>query len=144
MIQTIIFDFNRTLYNPDVDRLLPQAKQVLTTLKRRKIALHLISRKEAGREDRIERTGLAPYFDSVTICPSKTKKIFRQILGDTDPATALVIGDRLCDEIAIANKLGITSVRLRLGKFVAEEPASAIEIPTYTITSLPDLLPLTR
>lgn len=146
MCQTIIFDFNRTLFNPEVDRLMPQARRVLSVLRRRGCQLFLVTRKEKGRENRIAELGLGEYFSEVFVVPRKSLRLFRSIVekAAVPPESVAVVGDRLSDEIRLANRLGCRSIRLKAGAFAGEVPQVPEEVPDREIATLAELLPLIR
>jgi len=142
MIRIIIFDFNRTLYNPEVDRLIPEAKRVLKTLQRRGVRLFLVSRQEPLRTNRIQALGLVPYFQNIYLTSQKSRKLFRRIANESEtaPTEIAVVGDRVSDEIRLANLEGMISIHFKRGLFAEELPATALEEPLYTITTLRELL----
>ena len=55
---------------------------------------------------------------------------------------AVMIGDRMDNDIAPANRLGMRTVRLLRGLGAYHQPQSADEQPEYTIRSLTELLKL--
>ena len=58
------------------------------------------------------------------------------------PENAVMVGDRLDNDIRPAKDLGMTTVRMRKGLAIWMEPACDAEIPDYTVDDLariPDL-----
>lgn len=137
-MKTTIFDFNRTLYNPDTNRLMPSALTLLRNLKKRGSILQLISRKEAGRQQIIDKIGIAKYFNTVLLTDQKDKADFTKLAGSSK--SVFVIGDRIQEEITIGNQLGYTTIWLKAGRFSTELPRNKAEQPTYIITRLSDAL----
>ena len=62
MKKIIIFDFNRTLYDPDQQCLVADARLVLQALRERGFSLCLISRAAPSRKELITELGLDQYF----------------------------------------------------------------------------------
>jgi FMN phosphatase YigB (HAD superfamily) len=142
MEKIIIFDFNRTLYDPDAKLLVPKATFVLNALIRRGFTLFLISRGERSRKSAIDDSGIGRYFNSITISDEKNKGDFMSIIRDKkiDFENSFVVGDRLSDEIKIGNSLGFKTIRIKAGKFSDEVPQTADEIPTYSANGLEEIL----
>ena len=62
--------------------------------------------------------------------------------ADCNPQNAVMVGDRLDNDMAPANQLGIHTVRLKRGLGAYHEPQSDDEIPEYSILTLAELLDL--
>ena len=68
MIKGIIFDFNRTLYDPDTGQLVDGATTLLKSLHGKGYLLCLISKKSVeGRKEQITSLGLDRYFIKILI-----------------------------------------------------------------------------
>ena len=142
MASFIIFDLNRTLYDPDRDALMPDALSVLERLRGLGICLVLVSRDERGRDGVVERFALAPFFSEVLFVNEKTPERFAEIIARyATPQETIVVGDYPDDEIRCGNACGAITVRLRSGKF-RDAVAGAGAEATYGIDSLEDLLPI--
>jgi FMN phosphatase YigB (HAD superfamily) len=137
----IIFDFNRTLYDPDMRILIKDAEQVV-----KKTAQHyklgLVSAAVSSRIELIKELGLDTYFSKVVVSKSKNKTDFEAIIEQlhADRKKSYVIGDRIKGEIIIGNQLDLQTIWFRAGKFADEVPESRVEQPKYTITKLKDVL----
>lgn len=142
MKRIIIFDFNRTIYDPDSKHLVQGAKLVLRTLLRRRFGLYLISRAGRSRRQLIENLGIKQYFVRVIVAREKSKKDLERIAARLSimRGSSFVIGDRVRSEIRIGNALGLQTVWVRAGKFADELPIKVIEQPTYTVNELRDVL----
>mgnify|MGYP001606459234 CR=1 FL=1 len=68
----IIFDFNRTLYDPELSILLPGARFVLNILRRRGLIMYLVSRASPLRQDLISGLGISRYFKKIIITKNKS------------------------------------------------------------------------
>lgn len=142
MEKIIIFDFNRTLYDPDTLSLVPRVKFVLRALARRGFILFLVSRAEQSRMSAIDRSGIGRYFSAITISDTKDEGDFRSIIRNrtVDLKNSFVVGDRIGDEIKIGNVLGFKTIRIKAGKFSNEMPQAAGETPMYTVNELKEIL----
>ena len=142
----VIFDFNRTLYDPDKEKLMEGAIKVLNTLRKRKVKMALLSRTTTGhRKQLIESLGLAPYFSEIIVTSEpKNEAHFLQMTKAMGVSAnrCVVVGDRIKSEITIANKLGMESIWLRRGKFRKEVPESAEEQPSHIINNLHEIYSL--
>lgn len=129
----IIFDYNRTLYNPETASLYRGVVSLLKNLSQEN-ELFLISKKEEGRAARLQELGIAQYFQKITFVENKTTATFLALTGTT--SNVLVVGDRIRGEIQLGNQLGFTTVWLKRGKFATELPEKPEEKPDYTITRI--------
>ena len=132
-----IIDFNRTIYDPETNTLVPGATEVLEFLADKKFTLVLISKKEAGRSERISNLGLNRYFAEMIFVDNKTPQLFREILSryGADPAQTYVLGDHLHQEMYAGNVVGAKTIHLKRGKFAGLKPHKG-EKPWKTITQL--------
>ncbi len=138
----IIFDFNRTLYDPEHRVLMKEAREILRELIGREYQLHLLSTAEPSREALVRELDLEHYFESVTITDAK-EKAFAAVLAklqDFNREGSFVVGDQVKREICYGNRAGIQTVWLRAGKFAKDTPRSKEETPTHVIATLDALL----
>ena len=129
----IIFDYNRTLYDPETDALSHGALELLKYSSKGN-ELFLISRAEPGRSERLERSKIRKYFKRLAFVDVKTPELFLE-LSDEDK-DAIVIGDRVREEIRIGNRLGMKTIWVRQGKFADEMPEGCDDKPTFIVTDL--------
>ena len=142
MKKIIIFDFNRTLYDPDNNCLIFGARFVLRVLVRRGFLLYVVSSARQSRRQCIDDLGIGQYFAQIIITKEKCKKDFQKIIAREviDRNLSFVIGDRVRKEISIGNTLGMQTIWVKAGKFSHEEPRRKIEQPTYIVRTLRDIL----
>ena len=142
MKKIIIFDFNRTIYDPDAGELVPGVRFVLRTLLRRGFVLYLISRAGESRKRLMGELNVKKYFRRVVIAPEKRKRDFDRLAGSksVNKEESFVVGDRVRKEIAIGNSLGLKTIWVRSGRFARETSRKKIERPDYTVKSLRDVL----
>jgi FMN phosphatase YigB (HAD superfamily) len=132
----IIFDYNRTIFDPDTDNLYFGVLDLLQKLSQ-KYELFLISRNEPTRKGRLEKLNIKNYFQKILFVEEKSKQIFQEIAGDTK--NVIVIGDSIGDEIKIGNQLGFTTIRLKKGKFATQIPQNKNELAKFEITEISEL-----
>ena len=143
MIRGIIFDFYRTLFDPEQEALMPGALPLLQTLQQQGYKLCLISRKSTKeRRENISRFRLDKFFMHIIVAEEKTKQHFEECLTVMKlPGTEVaVVGDRVKTEIYFGNLLGMKTIWFKMGKFAAEEPQRKEEKPSYVITDLREVL----
>jgi ribonucleotide monophosphatase NagD (HAD superfamily) len=132
----IIFDYNRTIFNPDTQELYSDVFELLDGLSD-KHDLFLISKKEAGRNEILEKFGINKFFKKIIFTDNKSVETFQEIIG-TDKS-AIVVGDRVQGEITIGNELGLITVLVKQGKFSSVVPINEIQKPKYTINNISEL-----
>lgn len=85
------------------------------------------------------------YFHSVVIVslPEEKAPALKKILVESgvSPQSAVLIGDRIDQEIKAGNQLGVTTVRMWLegGKYHELSPSNPEETPTYTVLNFDEL-----
>ena len=108
MIEAAIFDYGRTLHDPETDQLFPGCEAILISLKDSGIKLALVSRgqdTDKRRQD-FERFNLPEFFQVLDIIGEGAKKEFSHILEKlgVKPENTIVVGDRVKSEILEGNK----------------------------------------
>ena len=97
---------------------------------------------------KISILGIRKYFESIEICSVSTMKlnVFGRFHHQFPPSAydIIVVGDRIDREIEYGNTLGFTTIRLLHGKYSSLFPVQASQIPTHSISSLTELIPLLR
>jgi FMN phosphatase YigB (HAD superfamily) len=139
--KAIVFDFMRTLYDPQSDRLVYGAKRVLNTLYK-KHDLFLVSYRENQRHALIRELGIEKYFRRINFVDKKTKREFKKIISPKQYRYIWIVGDRVEDEISIGNGLGWRTIWVAQGKFKNRLPKYHAEYPTYSTKSLYKILNL--
>lgn len=135
-----------SLYPSDLDTPYPEAGRVLKQLAKR-YKLGIIANQNPGSEARLEQYGLRCFFDviaaSAEICFKKPQpQIFEYALSKAGCTAeqAVMIGDRLDNDIFPAKQMGFTTVRILQGYGKLQTPRSAAYESDYTIQSLSQLL----
>ena len=99
-----------------------------------------------GSEERLEKLGLLKHIDLVIASAEEgvakpDLRIFQIALARADckPEEAVMVGDRIDNDIIPANKIGMTTVWIRQGFGGLAKPQTAAETPNYTINNLNEL-----
>ena len=141
-------------YNSDhVENISPykDAVPLLEKLRKKGIKLVLITSGIHERQvKKIEMLGIGKYFDLVLVHDlekdvSKFNK-FKMALEkfSLKPGNVVAIGDKVSSEIKMANRLGMTSVRLLKGRFSRMKPRNDLEEPDYSIKTLSEFMLLLK
>ena len=145
------FGLTKTPWHSDLERPYPDAAPTLAELKRRGWRLGVIANQNPGTEERLAAWDLLQYFD--VVAPSAElgvakpdPAIFQWALDRAGCASgeAVMVGDRLDNDIAPAKVLGFRTVRILRGLGAFQSPRSPAEEPEQTIHDLPELLELFR
>lgn len=140
-MKSIIFDFNRTLYDPAKGTLISGAKSVLRNLGRRGYDMYLLSITTPSRSAVIDSLGISSYFKKIALVERKTKKNLREFLGkEIFSGPTWIVGDRVRSEIGLGKAMGFRTIWFRQGKFANELPRSPEEVPDHTVNSLYEIL----
>jgi FMN phosphatase YigB (HAD superfamily) len=99
----LIFDFNRTIFNPDSGALFADALPTLQALRERGAKLGLVSRREGSRDSLISRLGIRAYFDCIELVDEKTVATFRQMVATLGSTAAAHVPERV---LGIGRALG--------------------------------------
>lgn len=139
MIKTVIFDWKRTLYDPDERILLDGAIELLEFLKAKDIPMILIGKGGEDMKQEVERLGVDKFFQQIVFAEgAKDLELFKAYIDQDNSKSTLFIGDRVRSELEIGNKLGATTIWIKQGKFATEEPINGNQKPDYTVSSLND------
>ena len=141
----VIFDYNRTIFDPESGGLVAGAQSLLEDLKARGVTLFLVAKGGDERRAQITTLGLEPLFKNIIVNESKSSEDYESCKSLCSPDTVFyAVGDRVKEEIRHANGCGMTTIWFRSGKFATEEPAGDAERPSYTVTSLDDVAALIK
>lgn len=147
MIEAIIFDWGRTLYDSERGALFPAVPALLAALSSR-YTLAIVSLvsddyvpRVAARRAVLAEADIGRFFKVITFVPDDKEGAYRDLLAQLalSPAAVAIVDDRMRPGIAWGNARGATTIWLRRGRFAAELPDAAIGQPTYTIDAIDDL-----
>lgn len=136
----MIIDYNRTLYDPEKDSLVPGALELLNTLQERALSLILVSRKEEGRSTRLSELGIEHFFSEILFVEEKTEQVFRAIRARYPSQFCYVLGDYLYQEIRAGNLACAVTIHFKQGKFAECEPEVLEDIPDVVVTQLSEVV----
>ena len=137
MLRAIIFDFNKTLYNPNSGNLFPGVKDLLSDLKAQSgLTLALISYGGDYRVELIKGLGILSLFDWFKFVEEKSTEDFLEFSKKFQilPRSILVVGDMLEEEIKIAKFLTMKTAWIK-NSFQGE---SSIK-PDYQLNSVSEI-----
>jgi len=139
MIKLIIFDFNRTIFDPEKNIIEKSTFGLLRTLLKNRIELALITTYNRKRLNKIKSLKLKDYFKIIIITKKKTKKKFKRLVKELKlkPKEIIIIGDCLEEEIRIGNSLRIKTIWLNNKSQFRIKNKSCI--PWITINNLKEL-----
>lgn len=130
----------------ELEKLYPDTKMILEILSK-KYKLGVIANQIAGTKDRLDNWGIGKYFDVVVAsaeagCAKPNLKIFNLALEQAGrkPNEAVMIGDRLDNDIVPAKQLGMKTVWVRQGFAKYQSINNENEQPDYIIDTIGDIL----
>ncbi len=141
----VIFDFNRTLFDPTIYALYQGVTPMLEELQRDR-PLILFSRKSWDRKALLDQLGISDYFADAHFVEKKTPENLRHILDshNLDPKECVIVGDMLSDEICVGGELGMKTVWFQQSRFGAIADGTPPCLPQYTVHSIAELRELLR
>ena len=132
----------------DLEILYPDAKEVLQKL-RQKYKLGIIANQDYGTEKRLIDFGIRPYIDLVIASAEEgfekpDLRIFKLAFDRVNckPEEAVMVGDRIDNDIIPAKKLGMKTVWIKQGFGKYYKPNSAEDKPDQTINTLNEVTDL--
>lgn len=133
-------------YRAETEVLYSGADEMLADLKSRGYKLGVIANQPENLDGRLEKLGIRKYFDEVVSSHDcgvvkPDEKIFRLALSraNVDPSEAVMVGDRLDNDIEPAKRLGFTTVWVRQGICAGQQPRNELSTPDYVIGNVTEL-----
>ena len=135
-------------WNSDDEFVYPEAKNCLSELSKH-YKIGIIANQNLGSEERLEKLGLLKHIDLVIASAEEgvakpDLRIFQIALARAEckPEEAVMVGDRIDNDIIPAKKIGMKTVWIRqgFGKYYVPDPAA--EKPDRTVNSLNELIDL--
>jgi FMN phosphatase YigB (HAD superfamily) len=145
-VKTVIFDWGRTLWDPDQGDFFLGAEELLNDLSAR-YQLILVSLASKGEEEIIRRRqiladrGFEKYFAEIVFVPSEKDEAYASVFRKYNfiPNEVVIVDDRMIRGIAWGNRVGAHTVWFQNGKFKDELPDEETGNPTFIITDFADL-----
>lgn len=143
--RAVIFDFNRTLFDPTVYALYSGVVPMLEELKSTR-TLILFSRKGWDRHVLLDTLGIRSYFDSAHFVEQKSAEVLKDILAPHGIAASdcVIVGDMLSEEICAGHELGMRTVWFRQSRFRFMSQPDVSCAPHHTVHSITELRELLR
>ena len=139
------YSLKKAPWNSDDEFAYPEAEGCLSELSKR-YKIGIIANQNLGSKERLDKLGLLKHIDLVIASAEEDVakpeiKIFQIALdrAGCKPEEAVMVGDRLDNDIVPANKIGMTTVWIKQGFGVFAEPTTKVEQPDYTISDLSEL-----
>ena len=140
------FGLEKTPWHKEDEMPYPDAEDVLRYLRSHGYKIGVIANQSPGTAERLERWGLLKYIDAVAVSAElgvskPDRAIFDKALEMTGckAQEAVMIGDRLDNDIIPAKKLGMKTIWIRQGFAIYQNPLIAEYQPDYTVDSLSEL-----
>ncbi len=131
----IIFDYNRTIFNPEVGELYLGVFELLKDLASEH-DLYLITQAEDYRHAQLQGLGIDSFFKEILYVDKKDKSQFAQISSNT---FTIVVGDRIKGEIVLGNELNLVTIWVKQGKHARILPENKLEEPKHTVLNIVDI-----
>ena len=136
MIRSIIFDWKRTLYNPDKRILIRESLALLRFVEGKNISVFLVGKGGEGMDREVKRSKVGKFFLKIRFRKGEKDETWFKDLMTKNPQETLFVGDRVRSELVVGNKLGATTIWVKQGKFASEEPETQKRKPDYIVRSL--------
>lgn len=140
------FKLSLPKWHKELEKLYPDAKPVLSALSK-KYKIGIIANQSSGSSERLESWGILKYIDVVTASAEEgvakpDSEIFNIALAKAECSAenAVMIGDRLDNDIVPAKKIGMKTIWIKQGFAVYQSPKNESEKADYTVNSLSQLL----
>lgn len=115
-------------------------EDVLRWLHGRGLKLGVVANQPQRKIEVLQRAGLARYFADLQMSEGvgvrkPNPEIFRHVCRalDVEPAQCVMVGDRIDNDIAPANRLGMTTIQLRAGRHRAQRPMTAEDFADFVV-----------
>lgn len=133
-------------WHKDAEKPYDNAEPVLRQLSAKGYRMGVIANQSLGTKERLSNWGLLKHFDVVLASAEEGVskpdiEIFRRALRSAGclPAEAVMVGDRLDNDIAPAKKAGMKTVWIKQGLGGLAKPVHEYEQADYVIQSLSEL-----
>ena len=142
------YGLERPAWRTDLETLYPQTKEILEQLGQ-EYKLGIIANQLPGLEKRLKDFGILDYFDAIFSSADlglakPNPAIFRLALQKSNclPHQAIMIGDRLDNDIAPAKRIGMKTIWIKQGFSRLAQVKNLEERADWTVEKLTDLLPI--
>ena len=133
-------------WDNSLEKLYDSAYSVLSSL-HGKYKLGVIANQTLGTQERLDNWGIGQFFDVVMAsaeagCAKPDLRLFEMALqkAKCDPSDAIMVGDRLDNDIIPAKKLGMKTVWVRQGYAIYQCIDDESKQPDYIVDSIEELI----
>lgn len=141
------FGLTKTPWHHEYEKPYEEAETVLNALCVKGYSIGVIANQSLGTEKRLENWGLMKYIKLVMASAEEgvakpDSEIFLRALKRADclPENAVMIGDRIDNDIEPANRLGMRTIWVRQGFSIYQQPMNEYQKADYIIDRLKDVL----
>ena len=142
------FGLKKAPWNSDDEYAYPEAENILKELSER-YKIGIIANQNPGSKERLNKLGLLKYIDLVIASAEEgvekpDLRIFQLALerANCKPEEAVMVGDRIDNDIIPAKKIGMKTVWIKQGFGGLSEQMTEAQQSDYSVDSLNELLPL--
>ncbi len=144
MKKLIIFDWGRTLYNPETKDIFGETIPTLDYLKpkyRLAIVSLVVNGDIESRREILNKNKLEKYFELISFTTEDKDALYKETLRKlgVDAKEAIIVDDRVIRGIKWGNQNATTTIWLQKGKFENELPDAETGTPTFTIKNLREI-----
>ena len=133
-------------WRKELEKPYPEARHVLSALSER-YRIGIIANQSLGTEARLEKWGFSKY---ISLCLPSTElglskpdlRIFELAIerSGCEPEHAVMVGDRIDNDITPAKSLGWKTIRVKQGLSQGQKPMNAEQVPDFEVRRLQDIL----
>ena len=141
------FGLTKTPWHFEDERPYEESEAVLNALCERGYSIGVIANQALGTENRLENWGLMKYIKLVIASAEEgvakpDSEIFLRALKRADclPENAIMIGDRIDNDIEPANRLGMRTIWVRQGFSIYQQPINEYQKADYVVDRLWDIM----
>ena len=141
------FGLTKTPWHFEDEKPYEETEYILKTLCERGYSIGVIANQALGTEKRLEGWGFMKYIKLIVASAEEgvakpDSEIFLRALSRADclPENAVMIGDRIDNDVEPANKLGMKTIWVKQDFAVYQKPMSDIQKADYTVGKLVDIL----
>ncbi|MBQ9680145.1 MAG: HAD family hydrolase [Ruminococcus sp.] len=144
------YGLKKAPWNSEDEFVYPEAENCLSELSKH-YKIGIIANQELGSEQRLKKLGLLKYIDLVVASAEEgvakpDLRIFQIAIDRSNckPEEAVMVGDRIDNDILPAKKIGMKTVWIKQGFGSYAEPKTIEEHPDYIVNSLMEIAELFR
>lgn len=141
------FGLMKTPWHKELEKPYPDAEKVLRHLSEMGYKIGIIANQSAGTAERLEKWGLFKYISLVLSSDEEgvakpEPEIFLRALSRAGckPCEAVMIGDRLDNDIYPAKELGMKTVWVKQGMAVYQNPQNEAYTADYSVNLLTEII----